>query len=167
MKNALSKSPLLIVVLALLFSCAPRKTMPVIAQLQSIFPTARSIGKVAQAKDESLDFDLCSIQGPAGTLGYIAQQEIKACSKTFTIRVITDQHLKIMFTEVIEYNDIRGQQVSYPEFTSQFHGKGPDDPIAMGQDIHAISGATVSCRSMTSAVNSIIRQLKDKTPLAR
>ena len=161
MKTALLRIPLLLVMLALLISCAPRQTMPGVAQLKPIFPTVRTTNQVAPAENEPLDFDLRSIQGPDGTLGYIAQQELKACSKTFTIRVITDQHLKIMLAEVIEYNDVRGQQVAYLEFTSQFQGKGPDDPIAMGQDIHAISGATISCRSMTAAVNRIIKQLKD------
>lgn len=46
-----------------------------------------------------------------------------------------------------------GSKIEDESFRSQFVGKGIDDPIALGQDIDKISGATVSSRAVAEAVS--------------
>lgn len=49
-----------------------------------------------------------------------------------------------------------GQKVKNPEFSSQFAGKDAAE-LTLGTDITAISGATISSRAATNAVNSAIQ----------
>ncbi|HHX02082.1 MAG TPA: FMN-binding protein [Firmicutes bacterium] len=46
-----------------------------------------------------------------------------------------------------------GSLIENESFRNQFVGKGTADPIALGQDIDRITGATVSSRAVTEAVN--------------
>lgn len=46
-----------------------------------------------------------------------------------------------------------GSRIEEESFRKQFVGKGTADPIALGQDIDKISGATVSSRAVVEAVN--------------
>src|SRR5262245_115425 len=49
--------------------------------------------------------------------------------------------------EIVVYREPRGDEVRDERFRKQFVGKSSRDPIAMGRDIVAISGATISSRS--------------------
>lgn len=56
--------------------------------------------------------------------------------------------------EVLEHTETPnlGSRIEEPGFRNQFVGKGTADPIALGQDIDKISGATVSSRAVTEAI---------------
>lgn len=51
-----------------------------------------------------------------------------------------------------------GARAKEPAFTDQFRGKKP--PVALGQDIDAISGATVTSQAVVDAVNQSFERLK-------
>lgn len=59
-------------------------------------------------------------------------------------------------TVVMEYRETRGRPIASRNFLKQFKGKSGADPVALGVDIHAVSGATVSseaaCAIMKVAV---------------
>jgi len=59
---------------------------------------------------------------------------------------------RVKLAKVLDYPHTRGRQVRSKRFTHQFEGKGPRDPIRLGEDIDAITGATISSRVMTDGV---------------
>ncbi len=54
--------------------------------------------------------------------------------------------------EVMVYRESYGHEVREPRFRQQFTGKSVADPMRLGDDVVAISGATISSRSMAIAV---------------
>ena len=53
--------------------------------------------------------------------------------------------------EVMIYRETQGDQIREARFRRQFAGKKLEDPIALGKDIDAVSGATISSRSAAYA----------------
>ena len=107
------------------------------------------------------------VKGSSGLLGYWVESKVMSRSGPFTIRVLLDPRLYVKQAKVILYPGKRGREVCSPVFTRQFNGKGPKDPLQLGKDIDAISGATISSRVMTEGVlNAIklIRCIKENNP---
>jgi hypothetical protein len=59
---------------------------------------------------------------------------------------------KIMRVEVLKSSEKRGREVARRTFMKQFEGKTAEDPITVGKDITAVSGATVTSKSAALAV---------------
>ena len=53
--------------------------------------------------------------------------------------------------EVMIYRETQGDQIREARFRRQFAGKRLENPIALGKDIDAVSGATISSRSAAYA----------------
>lgn len=49
-----------------------------------------------------------------------------------------------------------GEKVADPSFTDQFVGRRADDPVAIREDIDAVSGATISSRALTKGVREVL-----------
>jgi len=83
----------------------------------------------------------------------------KAPSKTadFDYLVIFDHNLKIARTKVLIYREEYGGEIGSKRWLRQFTGKSGEDSL---DDIAAISGATISVRSMTNAVKDILKTMK-------
>lgn len=74
------------------------------------------------------------------------------------------QHLPITFAvkispqglqqrlEVMVYRERFGDEVRDPRFGKQFAGKNSGDPLRPGEDVVAVSGATISSRAMATGV---------------
>jgi Na+-translocating ferredoxin:NAD+ oxidoreductase RnfG subunit len=71
--------------------------------------------------------------------------------------VIFDHNLKIAITKVLIYREEYGGEIGSKRWLRQFTGKSGEDSL---DDIAAISGATISVRSMTNAVNDILKTMK-------
>lgn len=69
---------------------------------------------------------------------------------TFAVRL--DRDLKVREVTVMVYREEIGFQVRYSTFLNQFKGKTLADPIRLGRDIDAVSGATISSRSLAIGV---------------
>jgi len=61
----------------------------------------------------------------------------------------------VAITELLETPGI-GTKVNDDSFLGQFIGKNTGDPVTLGQDINAISGATISSRAVASAVKNAL-----------
>lgn len=63
---------------------------------------------------------------------------------------------KVTNAAVMSYVEQRGRPISTKRFLSQFFGKTGKDPIMVGKDIDAVSGATISSRATAFAVKKVI-----------
>ncbi|MDB9961506.1 FMN-binding protein [Oceanihabitans sp.] len=86
----------------------------------------------------------------------------KAPSKTdeFDYLVLLDKELIVLKTKVLVYREDYGGEIGSKRWLKQFIGKTQHDELRYGDNIAAISGATISVRSMTNAMNNLLASLK-------
>ncbi len=86
----------------------------------------------------------------------------KAASKTdeFDYLVLLDTNLIVLKTKVLVYREDYGGEIGSKRWLKQFTGKTQNDDLRYGDNIVAISGATISVRSMTIAMNNLLKSLK-------
>ena len=132
------------------------------AAIYEIFPAATKVTKIDNV--EATRFagrlgkpEISRVDGPEGLLGYSADAEVKSRSGPFGIRVLLDKQLFVRRAMVLRYPGKRGGDVRKRAFTYQFTGKGPDDAIKVGNDIDAMTGATLSSKAMAGGVRDSIK----------
>ncbi len=86
----------------------------------------------------------------------------EAPSKTaqFDYLVLLDKDLIVLKTKVLMYREEYGGEIGSKRWLRQFEGKKSGDELHYGDNIMAISGATISVRSMTNAMNNLLQSLK-------
>ncbi len=86
----------------------------------------------------------------------------KAPSKTddFDYLVLLNKDLVITKTKVLIYREDYGGEIGSKRWLKQFIGKNTTDELIYQDNIVAISGATISVRSMTKAVNDLLASLR-------
>ena len=86
----------------------------------------------------------------------------KALSKTdsFDYLVLLDPELVIIKVKVLVYREDYGGEIGSKRWLKQFIGKTQDDNLRYGDNIVAISGATISVKSFTEAINNLLQSLK-------
>ncbi len=115
------------------------------------------ISQGAQVSGRPDDAKISEIKGDSDLLGYCVESKVVSRSGPFRIRVLLDKQLYVKQATVISYPWDRGRDVRKRAFTSQFDGKGPEDPIQLGKDIDAMTGATISSRVMAEGVRRAVR----------
>ena len=155
--------------LAIISSCATSTSSSTggerVQVVRQVFPSAIDIAEVpisqdAQAFGRPAEAKISEIKGDSGLLGYYVESKVVSRSGPFRIRVLLDSRFYVKQATVISYPWDRGRDVRKRAFTSQFEGKGPEDPIQLGKDIDAITGATISSRVMAEGVRDTIKLLK-------
>jgi Na+-translocating ferredoxin:NAD+ oxidoreductase RnfG subunit len=86
----------------------------------------------------------------------------KAPSKTdhFDYLVVFDEELIIKSSKILVYREDYGGEIGSKRWLKQLIGKTENDVLVYGDNIAAISGATISVRSMTTAVNNLLKSVK-------
>ncbi len=69
---------------------------------------------------------------------------------TYAVKVGIDG--KVAQVAVMVYRESYGEEITHRRFRTQFRGKTSADPIRVGRDISAISGATISAKAMARGV---------------
>lgn len=80
-----------------------------------------------------------------------------------TFLVGVDKQLRVLSVYVLEFKDIFGSEIKRRSFLRQFQGKTLKDPLKIGQDIDAVTQATISSQAAASTVRralAIIEKLQ-------
>jgi len=85
----------------------------------------------------------------------------KAPSKTddFDFLVLFDTALIIKKSKLLAYREDYGAEIGSKRWLKQFIGLNSSSTIQYGNDIVPISGATISARSMTVAINNLLQSI--------
>lgn len=167
-----STAPIIIamnlVLLTVVMSCATYTSSNAeqIDVVRSIFPDATEMSEIPISRDVRNSGrpgypKISQINTTSALLGYCVETEVVSRSGPFKIRVLLDSQYRIKQAVVTSYPGKRGRDVRSPGFTDQFKGKGPGDPIRLGIDIDAISGATISSAVMTEGIHEIVKLVKN------
>ncbi len=93
-------------------------------------------------------------------LGYAYISKAPSKTDAFDYLILLNKDLVIEKAKVLVYREDYGGEIGSKRWLKQFIGKTPKDELKYQQNIVAISGATISVRSMTSAVNDLLRSLQ-------
>jgi Na+-translocating ferredoxin:NAD+ oxidoreductase RnfG subunit len=75
----------------------------------------------------------------------------------FDFIVIFDKDLIVSKVKVLVYREDHGSEVGSKRWLNQFNGKKTTENLTYQKDIAAISGATISAKSMTNEVNKLLK----------
>lgn len=73
---------------------------------------------------------------------------------TYACGINPDQSIKQV--EILEYREAYGDAIRDARWRAQFTGKRAGAPLALGEDIRNVSGATLSCRHVTEGVRRLL-----------
>lgn len=124
------------------------------------FPATREIDAAVLQHDCRRKCRVHVIRGDDRIIGYAVEQVVTSRSGPFEILVLIDVEFRVARAQVMSYPGERGREVQNPGFRVQFEGKGPADPIRVGKDIHAVTGATISSRVMTDGVRHAVHLVR-------
>ena len=117
-----------------------------------------AIGKALGRKIEAKSYPYLDVRDEHGaSIGVIFLLDVIGQSQpiTFAVGIAADGTLRDL--QVMVYRESHGDEIQDRRFRRQFAGKRTRDPIALGKDIDAISGATISSRSATFAARKGLR----------
>ena len=86
-------------------------------------------------------------------IGYSYESKAPSMHYEFDYLIILGLDLKIIDSKVLVYRENWGGEIGSKRWLKQFKNKGKDDSLKYMQDISAISGATISVKSMIETVN--------------
>jgi Na+-translocating ferredoxin:NAD+ oxidoreductase RnfG subunit len=103
--------------------------------------------------------DLYKIIDSNQLLGYAFIGTAPSKTDTFEYLVVFDLSLIIKKVNVLVYREDYGGEIGSNRWLRQFVGKARSTDLAVGKNIAAISGATISVYSMTNAVNQLLNEM--------
>lgn len=93
-------------------------------------------------------------------LGYAYVGKAASKADDFDYLVLFDKDLIIMKSKVLIYREDYGGEIGSKRWLKQFIGKTENDALVYGDNIAAISGATISVKAMTFAINTLLSSIK-------
>lgn len=91
--------------------------------------------------------------------GYAYLGEAPSMKNVFDYVVLLNSDLSIRKSKVLIYREDYGRQIGSQRWLRQFIGIKPGEPIRYGEEVDVISGATISAKSMTKAVQEVMQSL--------
>ena len=92
-------------------------------------------------------------------LGYVFIDKAPSKTAKFDYLVVLDEDLKIVHSKVLVYREEYGGEIGSTRWLKQFIGKTVGDRVSHETNIDGIAGATISVRSMTSAIDQILQTI--------
>ncbi len=118
----------------------------------TVFPEATSLTPLPIPGRPHPIQDLYMAANSSGLLGYIVDIRSAAKSGPFTVRLFLTNDLTILDTQITSYRGQHGRDIRRPSFLRRFTGKCARDPLRIGEDIDAVSGATISSGAMADSI---------------
>ncbi len=106
------------------------------------------------------DDNLFKIESNNELLGYAYLAKAPSKTALFDYLVLLDSSLVVVKTKVLIYREEYGGEIGSKRWLKQFIGKTQQDQLVHGGNIVGISGATISVRSMTNAMNDFLKSIK-------
>ncbi|MGX1929527.1 FMN-binding protein [Flagellimonas sp. 2504JD4-2] len=92
-------------------------------------------------------------------LGYAFVDQAPSKTAKFDYLVVFDGELKVLNSKVLIYREEYGGEIGSKRWLKQFIGKTGGDRVSEETNIDAISGATISVRSMTKSMDNLLQTI--------
>lgn len=93
--------------------------------------------------------------------GFAYVGEAKSMKNVFDYVLLFDPDLSVKKAKVLIYREEHGRQIGAQRWLKQFIGLTVDETPDYGETIDAISGATISAKSMTITVGKVFKRIKE------
>ena len=127
-------------------------------QLESIvLETAKTKNLLAKFSEDNF----FEIKSTGQIIGYAYLGKAPSKTDEFDYLILFDTDQVIKKTKILVYREDYGGEIGSKRWLRQFIGKNQEDQLTYGDDIVAISGATISGKSMTKVVNNVLHSLSE------
>lgn len=92
-------------------------------------------------------------------LGYVFVDQAPSKTAKFDYLVLFNKELKVITSKVLVYREEYGGEIGSKRWLKQFTGKTGSDRVDHESNIDGISGATISVRSMTNAMDDLLQTI--------
>ncbi|WP_420319935.1 FMN-binding protein [Flagellimonas sp.] len=92
-------------------------------------------------------------------LGYAFVDQAPSKTAKFDYLVVFDSDLQVINSKVLIYREEYGGEIGSKRWLKQFIGKKGGDRVSHETNIDAISGATISVRSMTKSMDNLLQTI--------
>lgn len=99
------------------------------------------------------------LQNKETLIGYAYIGEAASMKNVFDYVILFEPDLRIKKSKVLIYREDYGRQIGSQRWLKQFIGLHAGDSVDYGENIDAISGATISARSMTIATRNVLESI--------
>jgi Na+-translocating ferredoxin:NAD+ oxidoreductase RnfG subunit len=99
------------------------------------------------------------VQHQGQLLGYAFVDQAPSKTAKFDYLVIFDAGLKVIASKVLVYREEYGGEIGSNRWLRQFTGLTGTDRVSPNTNIDAISGATISVRSMTRSMDNLLQTI--------
>ena len=106
----------------------------------------KDLGMVYIGRVNSCRSGGCSLDGDQQSLAF----------EFFDYFLLTDTTGQVLWVKVYNYQATQGHEVMSRGWLNQFKGLTKDEKVVFGQDIEAISGATVSASAITEDIQQVL-----------
>ncbi len=89
-------------------------------------------------------------------VGVLALDRVMGKHEAIDYAVAIGRDGRVRQVEILEYRESYGHEVRGAKWRAQFAGKDAADPLRFREDIHNISGATISCRNVNEGVKRVL-----------
>jgi len=93
-------------------------------------------------------------------VGYSYYSKAPSLYNLYDYLIILDVNLKIKKSKILVYREDYGGEIASKRWLKQFIGKSSLDSFLYSKDISAISGATISVKSMINVVENFMSSIK-------
>ena len=103
------------------------------------------------------DYPVLAVSSASGQLlGWIFVLDVVGQTLPITFAVGVRADGRVQDLQVMVYREPHGSEIRERRFRAQFAGKRLEDPILVGKDVDAITGATISSHSATYAARKAL-----------
>lgn len=106
------------------------------------------------------DHQIFEIKKGGDLLGYAFLGTAPSKTDTFDYLILFDQSFIQKKAKIMVYREDYGGEISSSRWLSQFSDTDLNSKFVYGDNISAISGATISVKSMTNSINYVYSQLQ-------
>ena len=106
------------------------------------------------------DANFFKIKSKDTLVGYFYLGNAYGKADYFDFIVIFDKDLIVSKVKILIYREDHGSEVGSKRWLKQFIGKNTLDNLVYQKNIAAISGATISAKSMTNEVNKLLKTME-------
>lgn len=124
--------------------------------IKKIFPELQEYKRESCILDNQ-EFGVHTVSKNGKVLGWAVVLDEKGKIQPITFLVGIGTKGKVLEVYVLEFRDLFGSEIKRRSFLRQFHGKSLKDHIAVGRDIDAVTTATISSQSASSAVRKALK----------
>jgi Na+-translocating ferredoxin:NAD+ oxidoreductase RnfG subunit len=136
--------------------CFPQANLFEAQVLRLTADQSKSIEEKAHVRVRSSICRIWFARNQTNLLGVLVVDQVLGKHELIDYAVAISQEGKVQQVEILEYRENYGSRIRDAKWREQFKGKSAGAKLSLNDDIYNISGATISCRSVTEGVRRVL-----------